>query len=219
MTVTAPLNRADISQGVDVIEEIARMIGFDRLPSKMPTIKTVNIPVDKRPREIKEQMRRILMARGVDEIITHSMINAKALVKSNLAEISAVRIFNPLNQDQELMRPAILPSFLQVAMTNINRGQKDLRFFEMGKSYYKSTEKQVLGLLLTGRRSYDWRSSKKETVDFFDLKGILEQIFQAIGIDVTYEAVSMKAFDPSCASAVMFENKLLGVLGKINREV
>ena len=132
----APVNRADIGQDVDVIEEIARMIGFDRLPSKMPVIKTINIPVDKRPREIKDKIRRILTAGGIDEIITHNMINSKALVKSNLADIPAVRIFNPLNQDQEIMRPAILPSLLQVAVTNINRGQKDLRFFEIGKTLF-----------------------------------------------------------------------------------
>ena len=79
LTVTAPINRGDIQQDVDVIEEIARMIGFDRLPSQLPMIKTTNISVDKRPREVKNQIRRILTAGGIDEIITLSMINAKAL--------------------------------------------------------------------------------------------------------------------------------------------
>ena len=128
LTVIPPANRADIGAGADVTEEIARMIGFDRLPSKLPMIKTNNIPVDKRPREIKGRIRRVLTAGGVDEIITHSMINTKALIRTKMADMPAVRILNPLNQDQELMRPSMLPSMLPVVLTNINRGQKDLVF-------------------------------------------------------------------------------------------
>ena len=219
LTVTAPDNRTDIVQCVDVIEEIARMIGFDRLPSRLPNIRTANITVDKRPREIKDKIRRVLMAGGVDEIITHSMINARALIKSNLGDIPSVRIFNPLNQDQELMRPAILPSLLQAAVTNFNRGQKDLRFFEIGKVYSKEGEKEVLGLLLTGRRAHDWRSFKKESVDIFDLKGLLEGIFQIIGIDASYENADMPVFDPAGGGAIIIDGKLRGVFGKIGRKV
>ena len=219
LTVRAPSSRVDIQQDVDVIEEIARMIGFDRLPSKLPMIKTTNIPVDKRPREIKDHIRRVLTAGGVDEIITLSMINARALVKSNLAEMPRVKIFNPLSLDQELMRPVMLPSFLQVAVTNFNRGQKDLRFFEMGKTYFKDGEKETLGLLLTGRRSYDWRSFRKEGIEIFDLKGILERIFQTAGIEAAYEGANMPVFDHACAAAIIIKGKQIGVLGKVDRKV
>ena len=219
LVVTPPNNRGDIAQAVDVIEEIARMIGFDRLPSQLPKINTNNIAVNKRPRSIKDMIRRILTAGGMDEIITHNMINTKALVKSNLADIPAVRIFNPLNQDQELMRPAILPSLLQVAVTNINRGQKDLCFFEIGKVYSKDKEKEVLGLLLTGRRAYDWRASKKETVDILDLKGLLERIFQTAGIEAVYETAEMSVFDPAGGAAIVIDGKLLGVFGRISKNV
>jgi len=219
VTVLVPSHRADIGQDVDVIEEIARMIGFDRLPSQLPTIKTINIPVDKKLREIKNQVRRALTAGGIDEIITLSMINTKALIKSNMAEMPAVRIFNPLNQDQELMRPAMLPSFLQVAVTNINRGGKDLRFFEIGKTYLKNNEKETVAILLTGRRLRDWRSPKKEGIEFFDLKGVLERIFQTIGIDAAYEGGNMPVFDPACAASIIVGGKQIGVFGKIERKV
>jgi len=233
LTVVPPANREDIGADADVIEEIARMIGFDRLPSKLPMIKTANIPVDKRPRDIKDQIRRVLTAGGIDEIITHSMINIKSLVKSDMAEMPAVRIINPLNQDQELMRPAILPSFLQIAVTNINRGQKDLRFFEITKTYFEDKEQvkeqETLGILLTGRRSHDWRSSKKDTVEIFDLKDVLERIFQTVGISATYEFDRMPVFDPACAAAIIVDGphaghsqelgKQIGVLGKIGQKV
>jgi phenylalanyl-tRNA synthetase beta chain len=219
LTVSVPLIRSDITQSVDLIEEIARMVGFDHLPSKMPTIKAINIPVNKRPRAIKDQIRQILTAGGIDEIITHSMIKAQSLEKCNLGNIPAVRIFNPLTQDQELMRPAILPSLLQVAVTNINRGQKDLRFFEIGKIYSKDQEREVLGLLLTGRRTHDWRSSKKEAVDIFDIKGLLERIFQTVGINAHYEEASMSTFEEGNAAGITVDGKLQGVFGKISRDV
>jgi phenylalanyl-tRNA synthetase beta chain len=219
LTVTPPNNRADIVQDVDVIEEIARMIGFDRLPSKLPVIKTTNIPVDKRPREIKNEIRRALTAGGIDEIITHSMINDRMLIKSNLADLPSVRILNPLNQDQELMRPSMLPSMLQAALTNINRGQKDLRFFEIGKRYFLDSEKETLGILLTGRRSRDWRAHKKDSIEIFDLKGVLEKVFQHIGISPDYGANKLASLDPGCAASIMLNGRYLGAMGKIDRKV
>ena len=219
LTVMAPTHRADIGADVDVIEEIARMIGFDRLPSKMPLIKTMNIPVNKRPREIKDRIRQVLTAGGIDEIITHNMINTKMLVKTNMADIKAVRIFNPLNQDQELMRPSMLPSMLQVAVTNINRGQKDLRLFEIGKRYALDGEKETLGVLLTGRRRNDWRASKKDLVEIFDLKGILESIFQSIGIKPIFEPNQYAVLDSSSASSMMLNGKYLGSFGRLERKI
>ena len=219
LTVTAPSNRIDIQADVDVIEEIARMIGFDRLPSKMPTIKAINISVDKRPREIKEQIRRILTAGGIDEIITHTMINSKALAKCNMAELKVLRIFNPLTQDQELMRPSLLPSMLQVAVTNINRGQKDLRIFEIGKRYLAEGEKETLNILLIGRRAKDWRYLKKDTVEIFDLKGVLERIVEQIGISVTHGTSPLDVLDPGCGASIMLEGKYIGSLGKLNPKV
>jgi phenylalanyl-tRNA synthetase beta chain len=147
------------------------------------------------------------------------MINTKMLVKSNMADIKAVRIFNPLNQDQELMRPSMLPSMLQAAVTNINRGQKDLRFFEIGKRYFLDGEKETLGVLLTGRRSQDWRLSKKDTVEIFDLKGTLERIFQSIGISPVYTANQFAVLEAGCAASIMHNGKYLGSLGKIDRGI
>jgi len=105
LTVKVPSSRKDISQDVDVNRRNARMIGFDQLPCQLPMIKTTNIPVNKKPREIKNQIRRVLTAGGIDEIITLSMINTKAPGQNAYASLSALHVFNPLTQDQELMRP------------------------------------------------------------------------------------------------------------------
>jgi len=219
LTVTPPNNRADIGQDVDVIEEIARMIGFNHLPSKLPLIKTTNIAVDKRPREIKDKVRRILTAGGIDEIITHNMISSRSLTKTNMADLKPVRIYNPLNQEQELMRPSLLPSMLQVALTNINRGQKDLRFFEIGKRYFIDGEKESVGILLTGRRTHDWRSSKKEAVEIFDIKGLVGRICQSFGVNPTYGPTERASYDQACAATILINGKLVGTMGKIDKKV
>lgn len=219
LTVTPPVNRGDIGQGVDVIEEVARMNGFNHLPSKLPMIKTINIAVEKRPREIKAKIRQVLTAAGVDEIVTHNMINSKSLIKCNMTELPLLRVFNPMSQDQELMRPIMLPSLLQVAVTNINRGQKDLRFYEIGKTFSGGNERETLAVLLTGRRNHDWRSSKKDMVEVFDLKGILERIFQAAGLHAAYTGGSMPVFDPGCAAFINSNGRQIGVLGKVEQKV
>jgi phenylalanyl-tRNA synthetase beta chain len=219
LTVIAPANRVDIQQDVDVIEEIARMIGFDNLPAKLPVIKTTNIPVNKRPRDIKNKIRQVLTAGSIDEIITHSMTNTKALDKCNMSNLPTMRILNPMNQDQELMRPSLLPSMLQAAVTNINRGQKDFRFFEIGKRYFIDGEKETLNILLAGRRTQDWRASKKDTVEIFDLKGVLERILESLEITPVYATTPLAVLDPSCSASIMLDGKYLGSLGRIDRKV
>ncbi|MBF0511109.1 MAG: phenylalanine--tRNA ligase subunit beta [Candidatus Omnitrophica bacterium] len=219
LTVNAPDNRSDIHQDVDIIEEVSRMMGFDKLPVKLPIIKAVNIPVDKRPRQIKDKIRQILIAGGMDEIITLSMTNTKALQKSQMGDVQALRIFNPLTQDQELMRPGLLPSMLQVTLTNMNRGQKDLKLFEIGKRYFINGEKETLGLLLTGRRTRDWRYPSKDVVDIFDLKGLLEGFFKALGRSPVYKSVALPIFDPACSAEIDVNNVIMGTVGKIDHTV
>jgi len=108
---------------------------------------------------------------------------------------------------------------LQAAVTNINRGQKDLRFFEIGKRYFLDGEKETVGILLTGRRSQDWRFSKKDTVDIFDLKGIVERIFISIGVSPAYESNSFAVLDPGCATSIKLNGIYLGSLGKVDGKI
>ena len=155
----------------------------------------------------------------MDEALTYAMTNAKALAKCGLSGLAVVKVFNPLSQDQELMRPALLPSLMQVALTNINRGQKDIRVFELGKRYLPNGEKNTLAILLTGRRSQDWRANRKEAVDFFDLKGALEGVFCTLGVCVSFETSDGPSFDHTCAASMHFNGKTIGALGKISTDV
>jgi phenylalanyl-tRNA synthetase beta chain len=136
-----------------------------------------------------------------------------------LQEIKSVKVFNPLSQDQELMRPSLLPALIQVAQTNIYRGQKDVRIFENAKIYPSSGERNTLGVLLTGKRHSDWRASRKETVDFYDLKGSLSQMFALLDVEVEFGSAAHPSLDSSTAAIIKLNGKEIGFIGKLSQKV
>lgn len=215
LKVTVPDFRNDVSQTVDVIEELARVIGFDNLPMTLPNITSSNIPVDKIRRPIKKVIYERLIAQGFDEIVTYSMSNQKSLEKSSQTFTNPLKIVNPLSQEQELMRPSLLPSFLSVALSNVNRGEKNLRFFECGRTYLNGTERDTLGVLMTGQRSRDWRSLKKESVDFFDLKGTIEESLLPVAGELSFKPTDVSGFEKGQCAECFSQGKSVGFLGRV----
>lgn len=215
LTVAVPDFRNDVTQPVDIIEEVARIIGFDNLPMTLPLIKASNIAVDKTARSFKKAMYGRLMAQGYNEIVTYSMTNQKSLEKSSLSFAHPLRIVNPLSQDQELMRPSLLPGFLSVALSNVNHGEKNLRFFEFGRTYMNGAERDVLGVLLTGVRNQDWRLGKKETADFYDLKGALEDVLSVLSSKVHCAPIHAQGFEAGQCSQIILNGVPVGFLGRV----
>jgi len=219
--VTPPSFRKDVSENVDIVEEVARIIGYDNLPLSFPQIKTSAILSDSK-RNVRRQVRELFLAQGFDEVITYTMINRKSLEVSNQGDVQGVAIFNPLTQDQEIMRPSILPSLLSIVLSNVNRGQKNIKFFETGKIYTEKGERDVLGAVMTGLRADDWRQTKKDNVDYYDLKGALEQTFERIGIKrgkIQFQSHQEAYFDAGQSAAIIVGGKRIGVIGKISEDV
>lgn len=217
--ITPPLFRNDVRSRVDVIEEVARIVGYDTLPSSTPNIKMSLI----QPHSgwiCKNHLRTLLTAQGLSEIITYSLVSPKDLEKIHLEDRRGIHVKNPLNEDQAMLRPDLLASFLSVLFFNISRGQKDVQIFELGKVYPALPEKEVLGILLTGTRHEDWRQMNKESVDFYDLKGRLESIFNEYDIkQISFDSIQHAAFENHHAVAVKIKNHPVGILGKIARDV
>ncbi len=212
------LGRADVKMGADIVEEIARVVGYDRLPASLPQVRVSSVPVLQK-RLFRKDITAVLISLGLDEMVTTTLINQKSLDKTKLVFKDAVKIRNPLSQDQEILRPALLPSFLPVILSNLNRGQKDLRLFEASKIYTPSGEKEALGVMMMGGRSSDWRRMPKEEVDFFDLKGVVERVLEKAGVyDVSF-VVAEQPFFEGAQSVVKIGNDAVGYLGKISTEV
>ncbi len=219
LAVSAPSFRADIKGAVDLCEEVGRIIGYDRLPASLPKVKPSVVASS--PNFIfKRRLRRILTGQGVDEVISYPLISRAVIEKAKVSDLPVSRVKNPLSLDQEFLRPSLLPSLLAVVALNFNRGQKNLRLFEIGKVYPPDGEKEVLGVVLCGLRPANWQSNKKEMVDFYDLKGIVACVLEVFGQEsLRTEFESMDIYSQDQSACLVFEGQRVATIGKVNKDV
>ena len=224
LDVIAPSFRNDIHRGVDIIEEVGRIIGYDQLPSSLPCITLSNIPKSA-SYVLRNKIRRILLAQGLCEAITYTMIPQSSLVKTKSADLPTVRVKNPLTQEQEILRPSLLPNLLSVVRTNLNHVQKDIRLFEMGKIYLKEGEREVIALIMTGSHLQDWRTARNSLVDFYDIKGVIDSLAEKFQPEaIKFVARDKNIFSPGEGVQLMQKDKsgkerVCGQAGKLHREI
>ncbi|OGC93941.1 MAG: phenylalanine--tRNA ligase subunit beta [candidate division Zixibacteria bacterium RBG_16_48_11] len=185
LKVTVPTFRADVTQEVDLIEEIARIYGYERIPVATQNKGVLEVK-DSAQEGLFSQIREKLNGWGFQEIISNSLVDPKLLELFGDSGL-VITVRNPVTTDQSVLRTNLALSMLQVILTNQYRKQPDLKLFEIGKVYYqekkKPQEEYRLCLAITGnryRRSWD---AKPEIVDFYDLKGVVQALAENIGID------------------------------------
>ncbi len=218
LIVSPPSFRRDIKATVDISEEIARIIGYDQLPVSLPSVRMSSMETAK-DFLYKRAVREVLVAQGLNEVVSWTMLSRKVLEKTNLADLKAVCVRNPLTVEQEIMRPSLLPSLLSAVGNNLNKGQRDLKFFETGKIYQTDGEKETLGIIMLGRQTRDWRRAKGE-VDFYDMKGALERLFERWGIsDYSVELGTDLIFEEGRQGRLVMGGQVLGKLGAVSKEI
>ena len=228
--VTPPTFRVDISREIDLIEEIARLHGYDRIPVTRPPASIASRQPDCR-RMIEERIRTLLNGYGYSEVITYSFIPATAVDRLGLpagdARRQSVAIRNPLTEEQAVMRTTMIYSLLETMKRNANAGCFDLKLFEIGRTYLASEagalplEENRIGGLLTGAR-YDGRWHDAGLVaDFFDLKGCLEGLFDQLKINaVTYRPDLREPFlHPGRSCGMVIGKDKIGFLGEVHPDV
>lgn len=219
LKVTPPSFRCDIKTEVDVIEEIARVIGYDRLFTRLASVNPINIKTDE-TRIFKEKLSNILVSLGLNEVISYSMLGKKDLALSKISAENLVSVQNPLSEDQEVLRPSALPGMLRVAAYNFKNAQKDLRFFEMGKIYLPSGEKNALSVALSGKHPADWRNPQGKAYDFYDIKGIVEKIFEVLGIETPgFVPAGNSSLEKNESAKIVFKGSEIGFLGKVQKDI
>jgi phenylalanyl-tRNA synthetase beta chain len=181
--VMAPSWRRDVEGPADLVEEIARIVGYDAIPStplERPT--GVAKPTATRSQLIERQLRRTAAARGLDEAVTWSFIsNAESSVFGG----GAWRIANPISEEMKVMRPSLLPGLIAAARRNMHRGAASVRLFEIGRRYLADAERPTLSVLLAGeRRGREWQSGKAQPFDAFDAKQEVLALLEAAGVPV-----------------------------------
>ncbi|MEC7262145.1 MAG: phenylalanine--tRNA ligase subunit beta, partial [Bacteroidota bacterium] len=182
--LTIPTYRVDVTREVDVIEEILRVYGYNNIDFKEKLNASIATTSRFENHRIQDIVGNTLAAKGFYEIMTNSLVSVDTL--SSEDENLAVKMLNPLSSDLSVMRTSMLSSGLQTVGYNHNRQKNDLKLFEFGKTYSKTVdgheEKRHLALYISGERKQDsWTTASKNT-DFFYIKGIVETIFERLGI-------------------------------------
>ncbi len=184
--VTVPTRRVDVVREVDLIEEVARHYGFDRLPSTFPALTTAPPPIDPRIGRARH-LRTIMTAAGFSEAMTFGFV-AEPAAKPFAPEGDLVPIANPLSENFAVLRPSALPSLVDAVAHNRRREQRDVRLFEIGARFSRIRgERRSVACAWTGAAGGDHWGGGARDVDFFDMKGVVERIGQALRVDMHTE--------------------------------
>jgi len=181
--VTIPTWRRDVEGQADLVEEVARISGYDQVPSTpLNRAPGVAKPTATRSQLMERRVRRTAAARGLDEAVTWSFISeAEAEVFGG----ADWKLANPISEDMKVMRPSMLPGLIAASRRNLDRGATSVRLFELGRRYLGDKEHPTLGLLLAGdRQPRDWQSGKARSFDAFDPKGEVLALLDAAGAPV-----------------------------------
>lgn len=207
--ISVPAYRADVTREIDVIEEILRIYGYNKIEAPQKISFTPVKLNAKDQDELENNWARTLQGLGFNEVMNNSLTSVKD-------ETDAVRLLNPLSNDLAFMRKSLLEGLLQNAVYNINRKNQDLKFFEFGKIYHKKEkyeERKQLAILVTGRNvAENWLQPKSAT-DFYNLKAYVKVLLERLAIDYKEVALSDDRF--SDALAYESEGETLVRIGKV----
>jgi phenylalanyl-tRNA synthetase beta chain len=220
--VTPPAFRFDISIEPDLIEEVARIVGYDSIPVILPR-------ADARPattvpdNDAEHRMRNALVERGYFEAITYSFV-ALEQARQFHPDALVTPLANPISSDMAVMRPSLWPGLIKAACHNLNRQQEDVRLFEIGLAFADldgtfSQHKHIAGLRSGAAVAAHWDAPTRES-DFFDLKHDVEQLLSGCGHDcAAIVAAQHPALQPGQTAAIVVNEETIGYLGALHPAV
>ena len=178
--VTVPTWRRDVDGPADLVEEVARIVGYDQIPSTpLDRAPGVAKPTATRSQLVERRVRRSAAARGLDEAVTWSFISEAEAAAFGGGDWA---LANPISEDMKVMRPSLLPGLIAAARRNLDRGAASVQLFEIGRRYLGDGEHPTLGLLLAGERQpRGWQSVKARAFDPFDVKAEVIALLDAAG--------------------------------------
>ncbi|MBU1998220.1 MAG: phenylalanine--tRNA ligase subunit beta [Candidatus Omnitrophota bacterium] len=214
LTVRVPLFRQDVKKEVDLIEEVARIYGYENIPTTVALI-TPRVGFNQN-RELVGIIKNTLVGLNLNEAITYSLISRNLLF--GFSDENLVKILNPLSQEQEILRPALLPGLLKVVSHNLNQKQLPVNIFEIAKGFSSGVktpkEELLLSICLCGIEArFSSQGQIKDRPGLLHLKGILSQVLRRLGIS----NYSFKLNNNECADLYV-QGQLLGRLFKLSQE-
>ena len=220
--VEIPSYRSDIEIEEDLMEEVARLVGYDRIPTTLPQ---GNQTQGRRTQEqeFRRQLRKALAQAGMDEVLTYTFTRAETDAQWG-SEKHSIPLLNPLREELSVMRTSLVPGLLDVAARNIARRNTDVSIFEIGNTYWGEErplrnlpreELRVAGVAV-GKSGRHWLS-QPVIYDFYYLKGILEELALEFGLKLEYRiAENQGLLHPGRSADVYLHNKCIGFLGEMH---
>lgn len=228
VAVEVPSFRMDVSLPADLIEEVARIYGYDRIPTTL--MRTVLPPQRGNPlRELEERTRDVLTGCGLDEVITYSLTNLDSVARltpggADVDGSHYLRLANPLTVEREYMRQTLMNHLLETLALNLRHTDR-VAIFEIGRVYLPREgqelpdEPHVLGIGLSGyRHQPTWQEEEEPgRIDFFDLKGVVEALLERLGIEnARFEPSEHATLHPGRQAALWLGEEMIGVLGEVH---
>ena len=226
LTLTAPSWRDDLENEQDYFEEIIRMYGFDNIENILPKLDISEQPVIDTTK-LSTQVKLIAANAGLKEVINYSFVPKDAMEKikyTNVPQENLIDVLKPITEDFVTLRPTLLYSLIKNAKDNINRNITNIRFFEVSRTFEKAEElakeEVKLGIILAGENDKTLWNPKPVPYDFYDLKGIVEEIFAQLKFNnYMIKRSEQSQFHPGRSVDVFVGSELIGSFGEIHPDV
>ncbi|MCZ2722426.1 phenylalanine--tRNA ligase subunit beta [Marinomonas sp. 15G1-11] len=224
-TVKSASHRFDIAIEADLIEEIARIYGYDNLPSSMPAAAIDFSPVQEAKTPL-QTLRSTLVAYGYQEAVTYSFIDP-VVSQQFYPDIEAIKLENPISVDMGVMRPGIIPGLVKAYLHNQNRQQSRVRIFETGRRFIGTVDalsdmdqqERLSGLIAGSKLPESW-SQASEKVDFYDIKAHLDALFALNSGEVLeYRKANEVYLHPGRSAEVLIDGHVVGVIGELHPQL
>jgi phenylalanyl-tRNA synthetase beta chain len=231
ISTSAPYWRSDIKCSADLVEEVIRIIGYDKVPitrlaSPLPEQKS-KLSLATRQSDLKDKLRNVLTGFGFQEILTYSLVSLEKLQKlsPNLElRIAPLGVANPMTKEQEFLRTSLRAGLLATLAHNQKFEQSGIRLFEVGKAFLSQgkdlpEEREMLCAVLSGTRTeLSWQADK-EPLDFFDAKGMVENLLNNLGLKADFENSDDETLFPGRRANIIVGDERVGVVGDVHPRV